>query len=292
MRYMIHHETRLAFEAPVREHHCELRLAPVDDAQQRCLDVRIAVEPASSLHTYTDAFGNRVHYFGIVSPHDVLVTSLDAEVETLLANPFDYPVVAVAREREWLAEALRAHPALWDFVLHRSPFTPALDRIADGLAPPTWEPGVPLLDAVQAGMAWVQDLLDYVPGASAVDTPMAAVLERGAGVCQDFAHLLVALIRTWGVPARYVMGYLDPGYLEEEDPLAAQATHAWADVLIPGAGWRGCDAVHRLVVNDTYVKVAVGRDYRDAAPQLGTFQGPKGSEVPQVTLAVVRQQQQ
>jgi transglutaminase-like putative cysteine protease len=286
VRYLIRHETRLAFATRVREQHCELRLAPVDDATQRRLALRLTVEPAAQLHAYADAFGNVVHHFDVLEPHDALVTRLETEVETLLANPFDYAAVAPLREREWIADALRAHPPLWDFVLHRSAFTPDLAQVAGGLPAPPWEAGTPLVEAIQAGMRWIATLLDYVPGASDVDTPLATVLECGGGVCQDFAHLLVALMRGWGVPARYVVGYLDPGYRE-----GAQATHAWAEVLVPGAGWRGADAVHQLFANDTYVKTAVGRDYRDAAPQHGTFQGAHAGGAPAVTLAVVRCQQ-
>ena len=138
-------------------------------------------------------------------------------------------------------------------------------------------------------MAWVAARLAYEPGSSEVHTPLTAVMARGAGVCQDFAHLLVSLVRSWDVPARYVMGYVDLGAGAEV--ATSQATHAWAEVLIPGAGWRGFDAVHGLVADETYVKVAVGRDYWDAAPQRGTFQGPHGGETPEVTLAVVRQGQ-
>ena len=289
MRYLIRHETRLGFAETVREHHCELRLAPIDDAVQRRLTLRLEVDPAAVLHPYTDAFGNLVHHFDVFAAHDRLVTRLETEVETHLANPFEYAPVPVAREREWLADALRAHPPLWDFALHASPSTPALATLGPELGAPTWPSHVPLLEAVQTGVAWVAGRLAYETGSSAVDTPLAAVLARGAGVCQDFAHLLVSVVRSWDVPARYVMGYVDRG--DAPDAPEAQATHAWAEVLIPGAGWRGFDAVHQLVVNDTYVKVAVGRDYWDAAPQRGTFQGPHGGETPDVTLAVVRQGQ-
>ena len=85
------------------------------------------------------------------------------------------------------------------------------------------------------------------------------VVKQGKGVCQDFAHLLISLVRSWGLPARYVMGYAEDGV----------SSHAWAEVLIPGAGWRGFDATNRLVANDHYVRVAVGRDYLDAALQRG-----------------------
>ena len=98
--------------------------------------------------------------------------------------------------------------------------------------------------------------------------------------------MLIAIVRSWGFPARYVMGYQDPGYLLGSE----QATHAWAEVLVPGAGWRGFDATNGLLADHTYVRVAVGRDNGDAAPQRGSFKGDGDGEKPHVSLKVVRQQ--
>ena len=289
MRYRIEHATSLTFPTPVREHQCELRLAPRDDTHQRRLRAAITVEPEATLASYQDSFGNLVHQFSITAPHDMLRTRLEAEVETLLANPFDYTALPTGREAAWLADQLRTQPRLWDFVLHRSPFTPDLQRLDHGLDVPKREGSASVLESVQAAQKWVGDVLAYRPGVSTVDSPLDTALGERAGVCQDFAHLLVAVVRGWGVPARYVMGYVDPGYLDE-DEVRPEATHAWAEVLIPGAGWRGFDAVHQLVVNDTYVAVAVGRDHRDAAPQRGAFRGDDPGTPPDVTLHVVGQQ--
>jgi transglutaminase-like putative cysteine protease len=120
---------------------------------------------------------------------------------------------------------------------------------------------------------------------------LASFAEQRAGVCQDFAHLLVALVRSWGFAARYVMGYVEGSTMPEEAP-REQATHAWAEVLIPGAGWRGFDATSGLVANDCYVPVAVGRDSRDAAPVRGTFKGDEASASPQVSVRVQRAEQE
>lgn len=289
MRYLITHETTLTFPMPVREHHCELRLVPLSDHRQHCLDSKIEIEPAASLRRYVDGFGNTVHHFAVIPPHDSLKTRIKIDVETLVSNPFNFVPVPPARENEWIGETLRAHPPLWDFVLHRSVFTPDLSRMPHDLSAPKWTPGTPLVETAQNAMEWVAETLEYVPGSSDTDTPLEKVLQQKSGVCQDFAHLMLAVVRGWGVPARYVMGYVDPGYREDEEA-EPQATHAWVEVLIPGGGWLGFDAVHQLVANDTYVPVAVGRDYRNAAPQRGTFQGPESKEIPTVMLQVAPQQ--
>ncbi|HVO22821.1 MAG TPA: transglutaminase family protein [Candidatus Margulisiibacteriota bacterium] len=289
MRYVIDHETRLTFAQPVREHQCELRLAPSDSSVQRVQGVSIEVEPTARLDRYVDYFGNQVHHFDVVNPHSRLVTRLHATVETLLGNPFDFPLVPPQRERDWIADTLKAQPRLWDYVLSFSPLTPDLNRTElPGLEAPTHSPARRILDSVLAAAEWITGTLEYRPGATRVHSILEEVWRARAGVCQDFAHLLIAVVRSWDVPARYVMGYQDPECAEDG---AAPAPHAWAEVLIPGAGWRGFDPTASLVVNDRYVVVAVGRDSLDAAPQRGSFKGEESGEEPEVTLQIACEEQ-
>ena len=291
MRYVIDHETRLTFAQPVREHQCEVRLVPSDSSAQRVHSAAIAVEPAAQLDSYVDYFGNQVHHFGIASAHAQLVTRLHAEVETLLSNPFDFPLVPAHRERDWIADTLKAQPRLWDYVLAYSPVTPDLTRAElPDLDLPTHSPAQHMIDSVIAAMEWISTTLTYQPGATRVHSTLAEVWKKRAGVCRDFAHLLIAVVRSWGVPARYAMGYQDPECAEDETLPAAP--HAWAEVLIPGAGWRGFDATARLVANDNYIVVAVGRDSLDAAPQRSSFKGEESEEAPEVTLQIAREQQE
>jgi transglutaminase-like putative cysteine protease len=183
---------------------------------------------------------------------------------------------------------LRTQPRLWSFVLHRSAVTPDLTQLQHGLELPHYEPEMPLMRAVQHAMDWIASILTYQTGVTDVHLPLETVLAARAGVCRDFAHLLIALVRCWGFPARYVMGYLDPSYIQSPD--IRPTTHAWAEVLVPGAGWRGFDATLQLVCDQTYVAMTVGRDYLDAAPQRGSFKGEEGSPPPQVQLQIMRQQ--
>jgi len=298
VRYLIQHETVLSFPKPVREHQCELRLVPRADESQRVIAVKIEVRPEAHLGGYLDCFGNRVSTLSLVTPHDSLAVSLTAEVETRLANPFSFAAIAAAEEPAWIEAELRREPRLLDFVVHRSERVPEIGGIEKKPALPPRGTRRSVVESMQEAMAWAADTFRYAPGATVVHEPLAEFLEKRAGVCQDFAHLLVAVARSWGIPARYAMGYLDPGY-DEDDELeeraerfAGGATHAWAEVLVPGAGWRGFDATHRLVVNDTFVTVAVGRDSRDAAPLRGSFKGDESGEEPRVRLRIARQQQQ
>jgi transglutaminase-like putative cysteine protease len=285
--YLIEHETELRFPEPVREHQLELRLAPREDAAQRVLACAIEVEPPAALREHRDGFGNRVHRASLPAPHDRVRVRLRAEVETLRENPFDWRPLAAGAEAAASARALRESPRLLELVLHRSDAVPDLAPFATSLPTPARRAGRTLVEDVQEGMAWASQHFAYHPGVTAAHAPLAVFLEQRAGVCQDFAHLLVALVRSWGVPARYVSGYVEPASEEDE-----QATHAWVEVLVPGAGWVGFDATHGLVTNHRYVAVAAGRDSRDAAPVRGAFKGGDPGEPPQVRLRVVRQQQQ
>ena len=284
MRYLIEHESVLRFGAPVREHHWELRLAPRAGEAVQLLSCRVTMTPEAELREHLDCFGNRVHRGSLMAPHDQVTVRLVAEVETRLANPFDYLPLAPAEEDFWLEQRLREDPSLHDYLPGRGYALPPLDE----LKAPSRTAGRPLLESVLEAMAWAKESFAFEPGATAVHAPLAEFVKRRAGVCQDFAHLLVALVRSWGLPARYVAGYVDPGAGPEP---GVETTHAWAEVLVPGAGWRGFDATHGLVVNELYVPVAVGRDSRDAAPVRGTFKGDAHDQSPEVLLRVARQEQ-
>jgi transglutaminase-like putative cysteine protease len=288
MRYLIEHETILEYPQSVREHHIELRLAPRCDGHQQVLSCAIETEPQAELATYQDYFGNRVDYFCVIQPHNRLVTRLRTEVETLKENPFNFETVAPSQEMEWLREEIRKKPPLNDFVLHRSPLTPAAMKLAEAIecAFPRPDRERPMLDSLLELLAWVPTVLEYRSGTTEVHGALVDATRQGSGVCQDFAHLFISVARSWGIPSRYVMGYLDPGICSTGEELA---THAWAEALVPGAGWIGFDATHNLLANDHYVAVAVGRDSYDAAPQRGSFKGDSAGELPTVRVMVQEQ---
>jgi transglutaminase-like putative cysteine protease len=288
MRYLIEHETILEYPQSVREHHIELRLAPRSDGHQRVISCSIETEPAAELASYRDYYGNQVDYFCVIPPHNRLVTRLCSEVETLKENPFSFESIPAAEEEEWLHKAIRKAPPLNDFVLHRSLLIPSAMKLAEVVecAFPSNNKELPMLESLLELQAWVPTVLEYRSGTTAVHGPLTAAVRQGSGVCQDFAHLFITVARSWGIPARYVMGYLDPGISKDGETLA---THAWAEALVPGAGWIGFDATHNLLANDHYVAVAVGRDSYDAAPQRGSFKGEFSGEQPSVTVTMQEQ---
>lgn len=286
MRYVIEQDSVLVLPHPVREHHCELRLMPADGPVQRVHAAHLETEPPAPLGSHIDYFGNIVHHCDIVASHTELITRLRVEVDTLLSNPFDYALLSPAVERAWLANALKSQPTLWDYVLHRSERTPDLTKLnGEALDWPRYDPERMLLDSVHRAREWIGETLTYKPGEPHAN--LDAVLAAGTGTAVDYAHLFVALVRSWQCAARYVRGYVDPTNFDDEDQAAVP--HAWAEVLIPGAGWRGFDPTTGLVVNDTYIAVAVGRDSFDVPLQRSTFKGEEQPTVPEVSLRVSRE---
>lgn len=283
MRYDVAHELRLTYSRPIWEHHVEVRLTPQDNPYQRALATELTIDPGCEPASYLDGFGNRVHYCCLISPHEHLTVQMHAQVETSLSNPFDYPVIAPEREREWQAQTLRAQPRLWDYLLHRSATTPDLSRLSlTDFTLPVYDPAARLLDSVMAALDWMGEAIEYTPSFSHLPAKLEDVLAERGGGSQDLAHLLITQVRAWGFAARYVMGYQDPDYDEEA---TQQRPHAWAEVLIPGAGWRGFDPTTHLVTNETYIAVAVGRDAADAVPVKAVFKG--GDEAPEAETDVV-----
>ncbi len=284
MRFDIAHDVRVTYGVPVWEQHLEVRLTPLRNAHQQISAATVEIEPTCEPRRHRDCFGNSVHACELIAPHEHLTVRSRARVETSLQNPFDYPVIALPRERDWFAERLREEPRLWDYVLHRSALTPDLRGLSlPGLTIPTRQPDRLLFDCAVTALEWVGESIDLHPGF----TPSPVKLEDGlaarSGTCQDLAHLLISIVRGWGVPARYAMGYQDPGYADDD---AQPCLHAWAEIFIPGAGWRGFDPSTRLIANETYVAVAVGRDAADAMPLKTVFKGGEEAEKSETAVVV------
>lgn len=294
MRYRVEHDCRIQFPHPVREHHIQVRLAPWEDSAQALCRLELDISPSAVPVARYDGFGNLSHAFAVLDAHQTIEFKFKAEVQTRLANPFDYELIDPERERAWLADSLHQAPRLWDFVYHQSRLTPALPEAIADRPIPVWQDGVPVLKQVQDAFAWVHAVAAFDPGRVRPAASVAALCETGRGNAADLAHLLIALLRGWNWPARFVSGYQDAAYFDPDDEAPAgtkprpQALHSWIEALIPGAGWRGFDPAFGLIADDTYIRVAVGRDADDVNPIRHTSKG--AGETPELTetLAVTR----
>lgn len=260
MKWEILHRTQYAYAAPVRESFNEVRLQPFSDEWQTVGHFLLKVLPAARLRHHRDFYSNVVHHFEITEPHSSLLIESQLGVTTkprplLAENETPWPLARIgeaARESrvfDFLQESrfLELSPEVWRLAVD------ATLTVTD-----TWQ-------AARALMGFVHAQFKYEPSSTTVHTHMRDVLRDKRGVCQDFAHVMIGLCRVLKIPALYVSGYLATE--------TASATHAWVEILIPGVGWLALDPTHNRPADETYIKIAVGRDYADVPPVTGNYKG-------------------
>ena len=272
MKYEITHRTTYTYSEPVTLGHNSTHLAPRTLARQRCTANRLVILPVpSSQRSWTDYFGNQVTYFTVEEEHRELTVTAISEVAMETAPP---PAAtqnaaweeALPRHRD--ADDLSAAPYSFD-----SPCVRRDDRLAS-YAAMSFTPGRPLLEAALDLTGRIFHEFKYDPTATSVSTPTMEVFEKRRGVCQDFAHLEIGCLRSLGLAARYVSGYL----LTDPRPgqprlVGADASHAWLSVFCPGQGWVDLDPTNNVVPAMRHVTVAWGRDYGNVCPIKGVFLG-------------------
>lgn len=278
MRVAIAHTSRLNYSADVVEGVMDVRLGPFSDDHQRWDRYDLRVAPAASRRRYTDGFGNAGHLITLAQPHRYVEVVSGGEVETLLADPFADPVdpprpLGPAERSDYLRPSALIEPH------------PELDRLAAPFRPPYPKD---TFRAVQDLMKLIYDSFDYKPNVTSVSTTVPEVLTDRAGVCQDFAHVLIGLCRSIDIPARYVSGYIVVSTQAQSQTLGTMsqsqsqnqgpgrgggASHAWIEAYTPTHGWRGFDPTNNLVASLNHVKMAIGRDYNDVPPTRGSFRG-------------------
>ena len=283
VHYRVTHTTTYAYEELVSICHNEMRLEPRSAPRQQCLATALAIEPTPAvLATELDYFGNRASFFTLQEPHHRMVVTARSELELSSVRP-----VKPASTPAWeaLREAIRTqttHEVLSAYEMSfDSPLVPVEPAFAQ-YAALSFTPGRPFLDAVLDLTHRIHEDFEYRPGATSVSTPVAEVLKRRHGVCQDFAHVELACLRALGLPGRYVSGYLHTGRargdsVEAEEGgaalVGADASHAWVSVWCGDAGWIDVDPTNDLVTGDQHLTLAWGRDYADVAPIKGVILG-------------------
>lgn len=272
--YEVTHRTEYEYAAEVTASYEQLHLLPRDVPGQRCIHSEVVVVPTPEVYRERrDFFGNRVSYVEIHEPHTQLTVTAKSVVE-VDERPAE---LSLFGNRPWeeAREEIRggAEPGpveVAQFVLG-SPLAEPADIYLD-YALESFKPSRPLLEAVLSLSARINADFKYEPGSTSVSTPLAVAFKQRKGVCQDFAHLGIACLRSIGLPARYVSGYI------ETDPPPGQpklkgvdGSHAWLSVLVPEAGWLDVDPTNDRLVNARYVVTAHGRDYGDVPPLGGVI---------------------
>jgi transglutaminase-like putative cysteine protease len=271
MRFDIEYLTCFSYPEAVRESHNVLRACPLSDARQELLSYRVSTTPASRVFSYVDYWGTRVDAFGIAAPHTRLEVAVAATVQTKETGPLTAcPRLASLRDPDFVAEHQE--------YLEPSPHTAWREPLRRDAEMRAANAGDDVVGAVLALHRAAATSLTYVPGSTYVGMDVNEVFTRKSGVCQDYAHLMVAMCRSVGIPARYVSGYLPTAFgprAETADASTTEVTtHAWIEVAIPGAGWWGLDPTNQQEVGAAHVKIAHGRDYDDVAPLRGIYHGP------------------
>jgi transglutaminase-like putative cysteine protease len=277
-RYRLVHVTEFHYDGVVSDSYNVVRLRPRDDGSQTCLSFKLQTSPASRASSYLDHWGNWIHSFNVLGEHRAL------RIETQSVVHVDPPPVPAR------GVSLRAVDAMRD----------ELDDEFDLLTPTGYVPHPPelesLVDEAERGSsgtlygfalattALVHERFRYEKGATQVHSTVLDALGTGAGVCQDFAHIMLAIVRMRGIPGRYVSGYLVPSSAtgdrpSAQDVIGGQASHAWMEMLLPGFGWVGFDPTTGQPVGTRHIRVAYGRDYGDAAPVRGVYKGHAGQQL-------------
>jgi len=272
--YFVRHLTKFVYDQTISESVMEVRMHPRSDSNQRCLSFSLSVSPRCRVFTYRDHLGNNVHHFDIPGRHGQLMVIAESVVEhqPLAAIP---DALAPAAWQE--LDALVAEGDYWEMLLP-SEFacsTPALLELAAQLDITRRDDPLALLHELNRRL---YDHFSYAPRSTRVDSPIEEALRTRQGVCQDFAHIMIALVRLIGIPCRYVSGYLYHGR-EDHDRSVADATHAWVEAFLPELGWVGFDPTNALIARDRHVRTALGRDYADVPPTRGLFRGRTASEL-------------
>ena len=270
MRLRAEHTTTYLYSGPVSICHTEVHLMPRSDRNQRVLNHQLAIIPTpEQTFPRRDYFGNDTTYFSIHEPHRTLTITSRSLMEIDQADPLEpslTPAWEEARGEEWRDSEPRA--------MREYQFVFASPRIALGpefaeYAAPSFPAERPLLDAALELCHRIHGDFEYDQRATTVSTAVADLLQKRRGVCQDFAHFMLACLRSQGLAARYVSGYLRNGGAL----IGAEASHAWVSVFCPGIGWLDLDPTNDCLVDGDHLTLAWGRDYSDVAPVKGVAIG-------------------
>jgi transglutaminase-like putative cysteine protease len=291
VKYTIEHTTAYTYLEPVGLCHNIARLMPRNTREQICRNTTIHIKPQPDrINEYEDFFGNKVIYFSIEKEHWELTVHVTSEVERMdsrYSKTHNYPIAGLEVVKKELLK-LDADSIDIKQYLYVTPMTEWNEEILR-YALQSFLTGRSVFEATNDLAHRIYNDFEYKPGHTTVATPLSVVMMERKGVCQDFAHLAIACLRSVGLPARYVSGYIETILPEGVEKLiGADASHAWFSVFIPELGWTDFDPTNNCVVSDQHITIGWGRDYADIAPMEGIILS-SGSHELTVSVDVKRQ---
>jgi transglutaminase-like putative cysteine protease len=267
-RFNIHHITKYTYEGPVRDSANQIVLFPIEDEFQQVEKQELSISGDPVVDTYKDYYGNEVGSFTHAESHTSLIIDSRVEVVTKQRPPLVDNTPA-AQQWAWLQQIRWQVPYI-DFLMQEK--FASLTEVQQSAHLQELLSLTPL-EAAQTLKTYVYDHFKYIKGITTVETTLDEVWKLKAGVCQDFAHFLLVLLRQINIPARYVSGYICPN---KSGMRGEGATHAWIEAYIPDNGWVGFDPTNNCVADDLHVRLAVGRNFSDCSPVKGTYKGTAG----------------
>lgn len=272
MFYTIQHITKFRYNLPVSESVMEVRMHPRSEDAQRCITFQLSVSPKTRVFSYRDYLNNYVHHFDIPRFHNQLLVVAESVVDVEDSPELPWALDTGAWER---LDHQIVQNDFWEF-LRESDFvgeSPGLQQLREELQAFRRDDPLSVVREINQGLF---ESFYYDTEATNVNSPITRALDQRKGVCQDFAQIMLALLRPLGLPARYVSGYL---FHDKHDISAEGATHAWVEVYLPDIGWTGFDPTNNMLACERHIRTAIGRDYGDVPPTKGVYKGQAMSQL-------------
>jgi transglutaminase-like putative cysteine protease len=264
-RFILHHLTKYTYNSAVKNSANKIMLFPISDEHQELLKQKLTITGNPIIETFKDYYGNEVGSFTYTPPHYEML--IESKIEVVTKEHLLQPVT-ISHEEQWEVLKQKQNMALFIDYLKQEEFEnlKQVEAVVNEMQLKNHSP----LHAAELMNQYVYSNFNYIKGIKEVDTTLDEIWTLRAGVCQDFAHILLVALRMTGIPARYVSGYVCPiteGYRGEG------ATHAWVEAYLPELGWVGFDPTNKCLVNDLHIRLAVGRNFSDCSPVKGTYLG-------------------
>jgi transglutaminase-like putative cysteine protease len=287
--FSIRHVTRYRYSAPVRESAMQLYMQPRSEGGQFLRSFQVSTNPRAQLFAYTDHLGNAVYHFDIPQEHQTLIIDVESTVEMM---PRPAPPSEVSADNWTILDGQRRVGEHFDMLMRQgiAAPNPLLDAFVaeHGLGAETMRSARDPMTALKLLNQTLYAAFDYDQEETDVDSPIDHALTTRRGVCQDFAHVMIAIVRGWGIPCRYISGYLfhEKG---SHDRSVADASHAWVEAYLPSLGWVGFDPTNNVIAAERHIRVAIGRDYADVPPTKGIYKGTAQGELAVAVKVTPRQ---
>ncbi len=264
-RFIIHHVTKYSYQAPVRDSANQIMLFPIKDENQELLNQQLVITGLPSVEIYRDYYGNSVGSFMTVEPHKELL--IDSKIE-VITRERPLPSQEIPTDAQW-SYLKEIHNSIMFIDFLKTENFKAIGEIK-AIADKVVLKGSSVFAVVNELNEYVYESFKYIKGITSIESTLDEIWTLKAGVCQDFAHILLEMLRLINIPARYVSGYVCP---RNKHLRGEGATHAWVEAYIPFYGWLGFDPTNNCVVNDLHVRLAVGKNFTDCSPVKGTYRG-------------------